>query len=387
MGVVSVPGMSIDKSVLRRRGIIFVVVVAVILLVIYLVQHFWPKNDFDLTLRTPNVAAGIVAGAPVKMNGFEIGKVGEVRSLGNGQQGVDLVLEPAKTKGITDSVEAAFSAGNLFGVSEVELIPHPGGSSLKSGAQLTPQRQITDNSVSNMITTLGDVNSDAIRPHMGEILRNVDASTKAMLPLTTALGNVAQAVQDTQKLSTAETFPQIARAIQAADGTAAAMLPAVQNLFDLDLVHNQAYVQRTLATEDALTNHTDSLTARLQQLLNPASVQGLAKAAPLVTGTMQMLLQLFPNAGTLGIQLGQVMNNVRAAMPVVGAGPVLNVNLSVDVPALGAALPPIPTFQVVQPAKPGPTAGGRQPAAKPSAGAAVKPSAKNVPTSTAKAGN
>ena len=126
-------------------------------------------------------------------------------------------MENPDAKGLNDNVEAAFSAGNLFGVSEVSLIPHEGGAALKNGAELTPQQPITDNTVSNMIVTIGDVNHDAIRPNMGAILGNFDASSKAMLPLVTALGSVAQSIQQTQTLPTSQTFPIIAQALQGAD--------------------------------------------------------------------------------------------------------------------------------------------------------------------------
>ncbi|GAA4400423.1 hypothetical protein GCM10023147_39020 [Tsukamurella soli] len=400
MGVVSVPGMSLEKGVLRRRGLIAVAVVVVVILVIWLVDSLWPKNQFTLTLRSPNVAAGIIDGAPVKLNGLQVGKVSDVKSLGHGVQGVVLTMNPDQVKGITNSVEAAFSAGNLFGVSEVELIPHGGGDALRNGEEITPQLPITDNTVSNIITTLGDVNNDAIRPHMSEIMNNVDLSTSAMLPLITALGTVAQSVQDTQRLSTSQTFPVIARVLGGADQTVSSLLPALSNDFEFQPVHDQAWVANAIGTEDAISNHTDSLSARLEQILNPSSVKGLSQATPVLVDTLTPLLTYFPNAGALGIKIGQLLDNIRSGMPNTPNGPVLNVNLSIDYPAVGAMLPPV-TFQVVPHGTPaGPNPGGSRPSpgAQPSVGRTpvAKPtdtaapatgSGQASPTSTAKAGN
>ncbi|TWS23766.1 MCE family protein [Tsukamurella sputi] len=369
MGVVSVPGMSIERSVLRRRGIIAVAVILAILLVGWLVKALWPKDEFSFTLRSPAVAAGIKDGAPVRIQGIQVGTVTGVSALGNGQQGVKVTMKQADGKSLTNNVEAAYSAGNLFGVSEVILTPHDGGGALKEGAQIAPTKPITDNTVSNMIMTIGDVNSDALRPHMSQILLNFDASSKAMLPLFTALGSVAQAVQDTQRLSTAQTFPLITQSIQNADATTAAMIPALSTLYNFKPVHDKGWVNRGKATMNAITDEKDSLTAALQKILDPKAIEGLKTASPMLVNLMIPLLNAFPNGSAtgVGIQIGQLLDNVRKAMPNTPNGPVLNVRLSVDFPAIGAMLPPAPTFQYIPP-KPGEKPAETKPAA-PSQGA------------------
>ncbi|WP_081585861.1 MlaD family protein [Tsukamurella sp. 1534] len=392
MGVVSVPGMSIDRSVLRRRGIIALAVILIIGFVIWLAQALWPKDEFTFTLRTPSVAAGIVDGAPVRIQGVQVGKVTGIKRIANGQQGVVLTMTESDGKSLTNNVEAAFSAGNLFGVSEVILTPHDGGGSLKESAQITPTKPITDSTVSNMIATIGDVNSDALRPHMSQILLNFDASSKAMLPLFTALGSVSQAVQDTQRLSTSQTFPQITQAISSADSAINAILPAARTLFDYSPVHDKNWVNRGAATIDALTNERDSLTAALQKILSPAAIDGLSTATPMLVNLMQPLLNAFPNGSAtgVGIQIGQLLDNVRKAMPNTPNGPVLNLRLSVDFPAVAAALPPVPQFEYVPPKpgdpKPAAKPGERTPAAKPGATAASPSAGPSAPT-TPKAGS
>ena len=51
--------MALDRPILRRRGLIAFVVIVVIALVDWLISAMWPKHEFDLTLRTPSVAAGM----------------------------------------------------------------------------------------------------------------------------------------------------------------------------------------------------------------------------------------------------------------------------------------------------------------------------------------
>ncbi|KXO88751.1 hypothetical protein AXK56_10575 [Tsukamurella pulmonis] len=368
MDLAPVPGFAPSHAQLRRRGVAFTLCVVLIGLVVWGVQTLRPKDEFSLTLRTPTVAAGIVEGAKVRIQGVEVGTVSSVHALGNAQQGVTLLIDGPQGRSLTNNVEAAFSAGNLFGVSEVILTPHDGGGALQNGAQISPNRQITDNTVSNMITTLGDVNDDALRPRMSQVLMNVDASSKAMLPLLTALGSVTEAVHDTQRVSTAETFPKIVAALQAADPSVAAMLPAFRTSFQFQPLHTGAS-KRTIAMQDAINNEQTGLLAGLQAILTPEALNGLRTASPILVNLLQPLLDAFPNGSArgVGLQFSQLMDNVRRAMPNTPNGPVLNLRLAVDYPAIAAGLPP--GVDVAKPATP----------AKPST--AAKPSS---PTSSAK---
>ena len=291
--------------------------------------------------RTPTVAAGIVDGAPVRIQGIKVGEVTGIAALGNGQQGVTVTMKSADGESLTNNLEAAYSAGNLFGVSEVILTPHDGGGALQDGAQIAPTKPITDNTVSNMIMTLGDVNDDALRPHMSQVLLNFDASSKAMLPLLTALGSVAQTMQDTQRLSTAQTFPTVVAALKAADPSVASMIPAFQAGLDHLPLHN-GDSKTTIAMQDAFNDERTGLVAGLQAILTPQALEGLKTASPMLVSLLQPILAAFPNGSAtgVGIQLSQLMNNVRKAMPNTPNGPVLNLRLSVDYPAVAAMLPP-----------------------------------------------
>jgi ABC-type transporter Mla subunit MlaD len=384
MGVVSVPGMSIERNVLRRRGLITAAVIIVILLLIFMIRALWPKDEFDVTLRSPSVAAGVVVGAPVRINGLEVGSVAGVTHLDNGKQGVKLALQPGAGKALTTNVEAAYSAGNLFGVSEVILTPRDGGVALKNGAEITPVRPITDNTVSNMIVTIGDVNDDAVRPYMGQVLANFDASSKAMEPLITAIGAVADAVQQTQTLPTSKTFPIIADTLQQAEGAANVVLPAVQGLHDYAPLHDPAWVSRAEASIDSITNPKTGLTGALQAILDPKAIDGLKTATPTLVILLKQVLQAFPNAPLVGIQLGQLMDNTRRAMPNTPNGPVLNVVLNAQVGPALALLPPLPPpfqFQYI------PHQAGAQPAAAPSSSPNAGASAQPTAAPTSKAGN
>lgn len=342
MDLAPVPGFAPSAKQLRTRGIAFVVVIAVIALAVWAYNEFRPRDLFSVTLRTPTVAAGIVDGAKVRIQGVEVGNVSAISGLGNGQQGVTLTLDGPEGRSLTNNVEVAFSAGNLFGVSEVVLTPRDGGGPLQNGAVIAPTKAITDNTVANMIVTIGDVNNDALRPNMSQLLMNFDASSKAMLPLFTALGNVAQSVKDTQKLSTAETFPVITETLAAADSSVAAMLPGFQIQSTLPLLHNGNSKKIKPMLDQGINDERSGLLAGLQAILTPEALNALRTLSPVGVSLMKPILNAFPNgsAAGVGIQFGQLLDNVRRAMPDTPNGPVLNVRLQAYFPAISAGLPP-----------------------------------------------
>ncbi|MBS4103447.1 MlaD family protein [Tsukamurella paurometabola] len=370
MDLAPVPGFSPSPAQLRRRGVAFSLCLVLIAAVAWGVNALRPQDVFTFTLRTPSVAAGIVEGAKVRIQGVEVGTVSEIRALGNAQQGVTLRIDGPQGRSLTTKVEAAFSAGNLFGVSEVILTPHEGGAALQNGAELAPTRRITDNTVSNMITTLGDVNKDALRPHMSQLLLNLNASSEAMLPLLTAVGSLTQAVQDTQRLSTSQTFPTVTASLRAADSSLAAFIPAFRTNFEHKPLHDGSSA-RTIAMLDGINNERTGMLAGLEAILTPEALNGLRTATPMLVSLLQPLLKAFPNgsASGVGVQLSQLIENVRRAMPNTPNGPVLNLRLSVDYPAIAAMLPP-----GADAAKPGTPA-------KPGSGSPAKPASPSKPAS------
>ncbi|MDF0530616.1 MlaD family protein [Tsukamurella sp. 8F] len=326
-----VPGFRFDQQTLRRRGLVGVAVILLIGLAVYGYQTIKPTHQSALTLLSPSVAAGIVPGSPVKSLGIQIGTVDSVESLGGGRQAVRLSVEETRLPRLTDDVGVDYSAGNLFGVTEVELTPHSGGSPLRDGAMITPR--VTDNSVANMITTLGDINSDAIRPHAGAILENVDATTQSLMSWLTTIGSLAQQVHDTQKLPTSKTFPQVTATLTAAGAGTKAILSAVEDQAAITWTRDKTRTDLVYRTEHSITDRQDGVIAAAERILNPRSVAGLRDASPALTALLDPVLKMFPNgAGSAGISIHQLIENIRAAMPNVGAGPVLNVSVRFDQP-------------------------------------------------------
>ncbi len=316
------------------------VVVALIAVAVWGYNTYRPRDEFSLTLRTPSVAAGVTEGSAVRIQGIKVGTVTGLSRLAHGVQGVRLTLDGPQGRSLTNNVQADFAAGNLFGVSEVILTPHDGGGSLVDGAELSPSKPIADSTVANMIATIGDVNDDALRPHMSRILMNVDASSKAMLPLLTTLGSVTQAVKDTQRVSTAKTFPIIARTLDAADSSVAQMIPAVGSAAYFPPLHN-GDSKKTIEMQHGINDESTGLLAGLQAILTPEALASLKTLTPVGVSLLKPILGAFPDGSArgVGVQLSQLLDNVRRAMPNTPNGPVLNLRLSVDYPAIGAALP------------------------------------------------
>lgn len=330
-----VPGFGASRRTLRRRGIAATAVIAMLAAVVGAYQGLKPDDTVNVTIRTSAVAAGIVDGAKVLVDGLEVGTVADVRRLGHGWQGVEVALSPRQSAGLTDSVEVAFSAGNLFGVSEVVLTPRGGGAPLTDGGEFTPRRPITDNTVSNMIVTVGDINDDAVRPNMTGVLAGLDATTEAMLPVLTAIGSLAGAASDTQRVPTGRSLAQLLATVRTTGTTVGAMLPATDSLAGLDFMHGPDAAKIRASLDRGTNDERTGLLAALERILDPDAVAGLRAAVPVLNALIAPIPAAFAHADEVGVQLSELMNAVRAAMRNRGGVPVLEVLVSAQYPGPG----------------------------------------------------
>lgn len=79
----------------------------------------------DVTAQLTDVGDGLVPGADVRYNGFIVGTVDTITSVGTGEnpvKDVALILDPKQADGIPANTTARTVPSNLFGVNSVELI-------------------------------------------------------------------------------------------------------------------------------------------------------------------------------------------------------------------------------------------------------------------------
>lgn len=113
------------------------------------------SNPAEITLQTSRAGLVMDPGGRVKMRGVEIGRIGEVRTVGDG---VEIVLEIDRDEldGIPADVVAEIRATTVFGAKYVELVAPARADASTSGASLSDGAVIRASGVTTEINTVFD---------------------------------------------------------------------------------------------------------------------------------------------------------------------------------------------------------------------------------------
>lgn len=192
-----------QQRVLARAGAA-VVLVAVVAALLFVIDPFGgqPRDRISISIDTPYVGQGVVAGTAVVMHGVKVGEVNEVSSLRPGTVRLLMSLDSRPTKGLTDSMSIDFRPVNYFGVSGVNVIPSSGGSALRDKTQisLVPKGNFT---LPALLSRLGDVSAGSLTPGLITAVDRVTRYTDGLNPLFETMVTVTTALADVQRVSTA----------------------------------------------------------------------------------------------------------------------------------------------------------------------------------------
>ncbi|MGX9297326.1 MlaD family protein [Tsukamurella paurometabola] len=365
-----VTGMMTPAPVLLRRGI------ATILAVVLAAGTFWAVRALvstppkTLTLVVRSVAPGVGPGTAVEMDGLRVGEVTDIVDRGAGRLGVAMRFNGAADDLVTDTVRVAFAPGNTFGITVVALTPGPGGRVLASGAAWEPTATPDDGTMASLLRSLSTMERESFRPHMAQLIAQLDTTTRQFLPFLGAVGAIAEANADTQRIPTADTLPTIAATLSALDASTKRMLPGLQALWSWTGPDTPGYPERQKATIDVFAN---DFSPALAALLSGPNVKALTEVLVPVRELATRTVASFPDAARNGRQLEELIERVRRSMPDTGSGPVLNLDVTFQrFPAIASLLPPLPEFSVTPPGRtPPPGTGTTSAPPKPTAGRAA----------------
>lgn len=360
--------------VLLRRGIAAVLAVLLAVTSIWAVRAIVTTPPKTLTLVVRNVAPGVGPGTAVEMDGLRVGEVTDIVDRGSGRLGVAMQLNGAADDLVTDAVKVAFAPGNTFGITVVALTPGRGGRALTSGASWEPLSTPDDGTMASLLRSLSTMERESFRPHMAELIAQMDTTTRQFLPFLGAVGAIAEANADTQRIPTSETLPTIASTLGALDTSVKRMLPGLRTLWSWSGPDTPGYPERQTATINALAY---DFSPALAALLSAPNVAALTEVLVPVRELATRSVASFPDAARNGRQLEELIERIRRSMPDSGSGPVLNLDVTFrQFPAIATLLPPVPQFSVTPPGKPAP----------PKATPAPRPSTGATATATATAG-
>lgn len=160
-----------------------------------------PKDTITVAFDTPFVGQGVNSGTAVILHGVEVGKVTEVSRTDGDRVRLDVELQQAPTKGLTDAVGIDFRPANYFGVTGVNLIPADHGQLLANGSSITIEAA-GNLTLQTLLFRLGEITHDVVTPKLISVMDRATRYTDALNPLFETMIQVSTTVTDIQTVPT-----------------------------------------------------------------------------------------------------------------------------------------------------------------------------------------
>lgn len=344
MPAYGIPGVAVSPNGARRFGIA-AVVVAVLGYSLWLVFPQGESDTMSVTLFTPLVGEGVASGTEVRMAGVKVGSIESLEPAGERRQQMSLELDKSQVEGLTDKLSVDYVPGNLFGITELNLLAGQGGTEIVDGSVIDltglDAHRVQDATMSSLLRSIGALGNDVITSDFTEMLHQISLNTTAFAPLMDALVVTLTAVADTQQYSSSFLVGQFASALAGAG-------PMVTG--GLDLV--DALVTNKYMSSDANRAEFDANMNMLKDELVPAAAETARTAKPYFHAYIPMLTPLL-NIVTSSVstprksadELRQLLDRLDRTFHDSPSGPVLHANVdfrivpAVSTPLFGAALP------------------------------------------------
>ncbi|WP_067540031.1 MlaD family protein [Nocardia crassostreae] len=331
------PGVAVDRKRSMTVGAVAIALVVAVLAAWSLYRSQKDEAGLPISLRTEQIGDGVLVGTDVRMNGVLIGKVTEIEPDQRGTQRIGLRLDESRLFGVDDSVLVDYAPANLFGISEIELRRGPGGAPLRAGAVLdmtgAKATAVYDATMGSMLRSMSQVGGSVLTPQMASVIAQAAADTEALTPLAQAIITAARTVTENQKMPMSELFGELGPAFDGGGQFAGATVQAV------DMIRS---LQRLQQDRDGFDQRLSLVTGQLLPVL--AGTLGTAGSelsgfTDMLAPLLAMLAQMVPRPQQSSAELTALLNNLRAAMPDNGQGPVLNVEVDLrGVPAVAVPL-------------------------------------------------
>jgi hypothetical protein len=161
-----------------------------------------PAGVISIAIDTPYVGQGVAKGTAVVMHGVQVGQVTAVTSMTGGGVRLDADLQKTPVAALTDTMNVDFRPINYFGVTGVNLIAGTGGQPLHDGIHINtvPRGNFT---LQALLSRLGEISAGVLTPQLIQVIDRATRYTDALDPLIETALIAANAVAQSQTVSTA----------------------------------------------------------------------------------------------------------------------------------------------------------------------------------------
>jgi hypothetical protein len=193
-----------EYRTLTTVGVAIVICVAIVAGLLVMFKPFGgrPANEISVSIHTPYVGPGVVKGTELVMHGVKVGEVTAVSNLAAGGVQIDADLQKTPIVGMTDAMDIDFRPINYFGVTGINLIARGGGQPLRDGSrlQIMPKGNFA---LQALLSRLGRLASGTLTTRLIQVVDKATRYTDALNPLLETMVISANAVAETQTVSTA----------------------------------------------------------------------------------------------------------------------------------------------------------------------------------------
>ncbi|WP_432791013.1 Mammalian cell entry related domain protein [Mycolicibacterium sp. ELW1-p] len=162
-----------------------------------------PSGIISVTIDTPYVGEGVVAGTSVIMHGVKMGEVAAISRQPGGHVVLTTNLQAAPAVGLTDAMGIDFRPSNYFGVTGINLLPADTGQPLHDGIRLeiTPKGNFA---LQTLLYQLGTLTNHVITQQLVDVIERTTRYTDALNPLLETMITVSTTVANVQTVGTAQ---------------------------------------------------------------------------------------------------------------------------------------------------------------------------------------
>lgn len=330
------PGVAADRSRARTVGVAVVATIAVLALAVTTYRAMRTHEGVQVALHTTQIGDGVVTGTQVRVDGVRIGEVTRIEPAEQGTQQITLRLDETRLHGLDDSLRVDYAPANLFGISEIELLPGAGGTPLRSGSvvDLTGDRaaDVYDATMGSLLRSTSQVSGTVFTPQMATVIAQAAADVEAFAPLVQALITVAQTIADNQSMPSSELVGRLGPAFDGGGQFAGATIEVLDQIVDIDVLrNNREHYDRgvTALTEQILPALGTTLTAAKQ----------LSGYTDMLAPVLDVLAQTVPRPQQSAAELRDLLTRLEAAFRDGPDGPVLDLEVELrGVPGIAVPL-------------------------------------------------
>lgn len=307
------------RAGLRLRGIVVLVVVALIIAATWYTTRPDRDGQFQFTVTADGLGDGVSQETAVRLRGITIGNVVDVEPIGPQRQLVTLSVETDDAELLTTSMQTRFVSSNVFGSTAFELIPGTGGAPVTPGATID-LGAVPDHTVTTVLRDSGRLMLDVVTTELSDALFSGAELTNQLAPLLAGALLVMQNVARTQNEPLADVLYKSADMAEGIEAVTPSALGILHDIASVEELEDDARTRQASATITEVSNLVLALSGNLASSLRPLS------------GTVDMLLDIL-------IPLNHALSDVRpdhVARALDGVDGVLHrngdaVNLGVDV--------------------------------------------------------